>query len=282
MLEGDRFGRVLTATIGRRGRKGWEFSEPYSIECSADYRRDGSTPKSSLRITNPPPEVAAEVRAAPGTETFVSVVAGYRASGASTILSGTIDQKGSSLSYSGPDRILDLQVLHGGASLQAATTALSVASPVAAQVVAGQAIRDMGLRVGDLSGLAGKGIPNAVHVGASWRLLEKLADRWGLDVIVGDGVVSVLNKDAPLSVRRVPRFSHADKTLLGHPEEVEKGTKIRALLDPRIRPGYPFVIEYESPFDRSKTLTRRLVASQVTFTASVPRGAFHVDVLGSG
>lgn len=188
----------------------------------------------------------------PGAE--VRVLAGYDIERLCFL--GTVVRGGVKEVKQGPDRILTVELLDGGASLQAAFLSVSFASQTSLAQVFATVAAAINIPLGYVAPMATTLLPKGVVlVGPAREQLDKLAATLASRWFIRDGTLCFLPLGS-VTPATVVEFSAQNGNLIGSPSPKAQGADVASayppssievvgLLESSLRPGMPFAVASE-------------------------------------
>jgi len=231
------FGRTVKLAIGTPGEEGQVWSDVrIDFEVRHRLRKRGEAEITAYNV----PESAAE--RARKRDAVVRVFAGYDGD-APMVFQGHPVDGSVSLKDDGTDRLLELEAQDGGRALAATHLNLSVAADETVREVADRVIDQLGVPRGTVQVPEGLRFPQGVHAtGRASEVLRRLSRASGADWAIQDGAIQIIPDDEDTGRRGVV-FASDDGTLVGTPEQKDKGLEVTGLLRPRLRPGDIYRVE---------------------------------------
>lgn len=267
--------------VGKQARDGYVFENlpGTAINFRITRPKDGTPPKAVVVLMNPPKTLARTLRDEEG-DNFLRVSAGF-GSRIVDLFVGAPMRDG--IEYTaGADWELKITAISGGDRYRGIMPAAEFSGgSFRDQVVA--AIKSAGARVGylDLSAVPPGAGRRIRHSGPAFRLLERMA-RIAKAQMVYDGETVYFvrfGKGIPKGTVLVPEFSTDKGNLLGEVTFTKDGVKVRAILEPTLKPGRQFILEYFDPFE-AKNKTINCVARDVSHIVDTAGDAAYTEVLG--
>lgn len=231
------FGRQVLLQLGTEGSVGKSFAE-HRVSFRVDMSRALTPNKASIVAYNLNEESIALIQK---PEAIVRLVAGYDVP--RLIFRGSPVVNGIRLEKQGPDRLLKIEAQDGGRQLAGARLNVSFSTSTTLREVFDEVARQVGLPLGTIR-LDDEGIvyPNGITLtGPARDILDRLALSIDSDIFVRDGALYVIDVGGDTGEEAVV-LSAEFGNLIGSPTPKDDGIEVRALLEPSIRPGRPFVV----------------------------------------
>ena len=264
------YGRNIEVEVGDRQTGRGVLIRELRVDFSFRYSVS-DLPKGQVKIYNPSPDTLDVLRT---TRPFVRVSAGYEFPRA--LFTGSPFLRGVEEARDNVDTVITLDIQGGRADLTTAVyTGPASANPTLAEV-ARAAIRQAGMAPGTLD-LPNLRVPRGPGFGSSpWIVIQDVARRANVEIAVDENTVHLIDRTRETE-RVVAQFSSRTGNLIGTMRQTDYGVRFRGLLDGRVRPGRPCVVE--SLNRRSRRLERReFRAREVAFVGSNWSNDFYVDV----
>lgn len=263
------FGRQVVLQLGTEASRGREFAE-HRVSFRVNMRRTGSPNTGSIVAYNLSEESVALIQQ---PQAVVRLLAGYTVP--RLIFRGSPVKNGVRIEKQGPNRLLKIEAADGGRQLKSSRITVSFATQVTFREVFDAVAAQLGLPLGTIS-IDDDAItyPNGiVLIGLVRDVLERLAVSTDRHIFIRDGALHAIPRDGDTGEVAVV-FSSELGNLIGSPSPKDDGIEVRALLEPSIRPGRPFVV-------KSRRYNGVYIARDVTFVGdSGWDQAFYVIVTG--
>ena len=231
------FDRQVRLALGTRGDEGRAWSEP-RIDFEVRHRLS-KRGEATVTAFNLPANAASLAKR---RDAIVRVFAGY-GDEAPMIFQGTPVTGSVSQSMEGPDRVLEFDALDGGRALASTHLNLSVSSEQTVREVADRVIDQLGIPRGTVRVPEGLTFPQGIHTtGRADDVLRRLSAASEADWSIQDGAVQIVPNGEDTGRRGVV-FSSAQGSLVGTPEQKDKGLEVTGLLRPGLRPGDVYRVE---------------------------------------
>lgn len=271
--------RTIEVIIGKQGEKGVSIRD-HRVDFNVVYTSDaGEPPKAVIKIFNPPMNLAGLLKK--DGPNFISLAVGYQGN-PTVVFAGRPPSTGIKMSRTNSDWILEVTANSGGEKYRSAVVSQALSGQLSFEGFVRDVIEQADLKVGTLDlEEAPDDLPRLVFEGSSFRLLERLAQIARCEVVFDGEYVHFLqaNVGIPEGTEKIPSFSSRKGSLIGQPVQTDKGLTIRALMDPRMRVGKRFEIDYFDPFEAKYTKVI-MIAKEVLFKGSNWTNDFYVELLG--
>jgi hypothetical protein len=277
------FGRSIVFEIGESGGEGRLFStdQGFDLEFDVMYDCSGEPPSASCTIYNPPREFGSFMRRVQ-SKSFVGISAGY-GKDVTRLYAGNVVKDSIKFAKNDADWSILFECLSAGEKYRNKIYSSGDARSQTFEEVfrSAAAAAEVEVKALDLSGLSSQTMPRGrVYHGPAFRLMDQLAKMAKAQLVFDGNSVSLVRYDRGHNVLElVPRFTTEDGTLIGSPEEIEKGLSIKVLLTPEILPGQQIQVEYFDRFDGAMR-TARLIAQKVKHTGNNTAGDFCTEIEG--
>lgn len=258
------FGRQVVVQIGERGKEGSSWGG-LRVTFRIKHTSSGTPNEATLEVYNWGDEAVEQLRA---DGTVVRLLAGYEAP--RLLFVGTPTPDGVTQTDDGGDVVTKVQATDGGRELTGGQLNLSFGTPTTVDQLLSAAADELGLPEGQID------IPNnprleqgATLSGPVRDVLDRISEMAGAQWSIQDGKLRLLEDED--TGREVAEYSSEAGTLIGSPEKLDEGLKVRTLLDPDQRPGHRFKLDH----DKHGGLWR---ARQVVFDGDSWGGNFYSDI----
>lgn len=260
------FGREVKFAVGSPGETGRVWSDlRVDFKVRHQLRARGNA---EITVYNPSDEAVGLVK---GDDAVIRLFAGYDE--APMIFQGTPTQGSIEDGWDGPDRTLELEAQDGGRALAQTFINLSISADQTVREVTDRIVDELGLPTGTVEVPEGLRFPQGLQVsGRAAEVMRRLSRNSGADFSIQDGAIQVVPDDGDTGRRGVV-LSAEDGTLVGSPEQKDKGWEATGLLRPELRPGDVYRLEHER-------VTGFFKARDVKFRGSRFTDEFHVIVIG--
>ena len=264
-MSGTQFGRVAYADIGPPGEEGVRL-EGLRITFRVEKTTKREPNKHDLRVFNLSEATRARVSRS-GNRCFL--YAGYRrAGGALLIAVGDVTRVKNQ--RQGVDRETQIELGDGAGAYRESVASISVSSGGQSGTAIEQLARTTGLPLRDLQDIGGEAFANGFsYVGPTREGLTRVLGAVGADWSIQDGEIQVVRRGRDNGDDAI--LLSPDSGLIGVPENLDEqdgkldgakgapGYRIRALLQPRLKPGGVVRVESEDveAFLRISSLTHR-------------------------
>lgn len=277
------FGRKIVFEVGESGGEGRLFSteQGFDLDFDCSFDCSGEPPGANCTIYNPPREFGAFMRQVQ-SNSFVGISAGY-GNNVARLYAGNVVKDSIKFSKNDADWSILFECVSAGEKYRNTIYSSGEARSQTFEEAFRAAATAAGVEVGvlDLSGLSSPLMPRGkVYHGPAFRLMDQLAKIAKAQLVFDGNSVSLVRYSRGVQrLEIVPRFSTEDGTLIGSPEEIEKGLSIKALLTPEILPGQQVLVDYFDRFDNARRAVR-LIAQKVKHSGSNTSDTFYTEIEG--